>query len=161
MLYQIALCGWLLFAWVTPADAGNLDGVVTYVTDSDTLWVRPAQGGAPLPVRVQGIDAPEICQAFGVQARDALAARALHRPVRVAIRARDVYHRAVGRVSLQGQDVGAWLVFEGYAWSARYRRRPGPYATEETHARSAHLGLWAQAAPVEPRAFRKRHGSCR
>ena len=147
-----------LFA-ATPACARPLNGVVNHVTDGDTLWVRPASG-PPVQVRIQGLDAPELCQPFGPQARDALAARVLRRTVRVAIRARDGYQRSVGRIDLEGQDVGAWLVARGFAWSARYRGRSGPYAREEAQARQARLGLWAAGA-VEPRAFRRRHGSCR
>ena len=143
---------------VAPSQAGALVGVVNHVTDGDTLWVRPASG-PPVQVRIQGLDAPEICQAFGRQARDALAARVLHRRVRVATRARDIYHRSVGNVTLDGQDVGAWLVAGGYAWSSHYRGRNGPYAQEEAHARQARLGLWAAPA-VEPRSFRRRHGAC-
>jgi micrococcal nuclease len=149
----------LLAAFVcAPASARPRQGVVSHVTDGDTLWVRPPSGPA-VPVRLQGIDAPEICQAFGTQARDALAARVLHRPVQVATRARDKYQRLVGRVSLQGQDVGAWLVAGGYAWSAHYRNRLGPYGDEEQQARQSRRGLWAAPA-VEPRLFRKRHGRC-
>lgn len=143
----------------TPAAAETLEGIVSHVTDGDTLWVRPAAGGAPVQVRIQGIDAPEICQPFGIQARDALAARVLRRPVQVATRARDVYRRSVGRVSLAGHDVGAWLVAGGYAWSSRYRNRAGSYAREEAQARAARLGLWASSA-IEPRHFRRGHGSC-
>ena len=80
------------------AGAKTLHGVVIHVTDGDTIWVRPA-GGAPVQVRIQGLDAPEICQAFGQQARDALAARLLHREVLVSTRARDIYQRSVGNVS--------------------------------------------------------------
>jgi micrococcal nuclease len=151
----------LLLALFTaaPATARTLTGIVNHVTDGDTLWVRPSSG-PPVQVRIQGLDAPEICQAFGPQARDALAARVLHRTVRVATRARDRYQRSVGNVSLEGQDVGAWLVAGGFAWSARYRGRGGPYAQEEAHARHARLGLWAAGA-IEPGSFRRRHGSCR
>ena len=142
-----------------PACARALSGVVNHVTDGDTLWVRPASG-TPVQVRIQGLDAPEICQPFGPQAREALAARVLHRTVRVATRARDRYQRTVGSLSLEGQDVGAWLVAGGFAWSAHYRGRNGPYAVEEARARQERRGLWAAAAQ-EPRVFRKRHGSCR
>ena len=151
----------LLLALCTGASATarGLNGVVNHVTDGDTLWVRPASG-PPVQVRLQGLDAPEICQPFGRQARDALAARVLHRTVRVATRARDRYQRSVGSVSLEGQDVGAWLVAGGFAWSTRYRGRNGPYAQEEARARHGRIGLWAASA-VDPRVFRKRHGSCR
>ena len=146
-------------AWLLCAPAHALSGVVTHVTDGDTLWVRP-EGGAPVKVRVQGIDAPERCQAWGPQSREALAARVLRRHVQVRTRAKDDYHRTIGTVELDGQDVAAWLVREGHAWSQRYRRSLGPYAAEEAEARRLHRGLFAAPAVVEPRDFRKAHGPC-
>jgi micrococcal nuclease len=146
------------FAWLVCTSAQALSGVVTHVTDGDTLWVRP-EGGAPVKVRLQGIDAPERCQAWGPQARDALAARVLRRQVQVHTRAKDDYHRTIGTVELDGQDVAAWLVREGHAWSQRYRRSLGPYAGEEAEARRSQRGLFAAPA-IEPRAFRKTHGPC-
>jgi micrococcal nuclease len=149
-----------LAATALPAAARSLHGVVTHVTDGDTLWVRPPGGGAPLAVRLQGIDAPEICQAFGARAREALAGQVLQRRVHVLTRARDRYRRTVGRVDLGGQDIAAWLVSGGYAWSARYQHRAGPYAVQEAQARAHRRGLWAAPAPLAPRTFRQRHGSC-
>lgn len=138
----------------------DFHGTVTHVSDGDTLWVRPATGGAAVPVRLQGIDAPEACQAFGSQARQALAWRALNKPVRVQVQGRDDYDRLLARVSVHGQDLGAWLVFSGHAWSYRYRANPGPYAQQESQARMARRGLWAASGALEPREFRKRHGAC-
>ena len=139
----------------------SFDGIVSHVSDGDSLWVRPASGGAPVEVRLQGIDAPEICQAFGRQAREALAARVLHRRVAVSSRARDDYQRLLGRVTIEGDDVAAWMVTKGYAWSYHYRRSRGPFAVHEANARRARLGLWTDGEAVEPRVFRKRHGSCK
>jgi len=147
----------LAFCLAFPAAAKSWQGVVNHVTDGDTLWIRPANG-PPVQVRIHGLDAPEICQAFGKEARDALAARLLHRKVRVTIRAQAAYQRSVGTVSLKGEDVGAWLVAHGYAWSS-HDRGGGPYAQEEAQARQARIGLWTSPA-VEPRRFRRRHGSC-
>jgi micrococcal nuclease len=141
--------------------AGNFAGTVTHVTDGDSLWVRPAGGGTPREVRVQGIDAPEICQPWGHESRDALAAQVLHRQVRVASRGRDNYQRTLARVSLDGHDVGAWMVSHGHAWSYRFRRDGGPYSQQESQARTGRLGLWSANAPVVPREFRHRHGSCK
>lgn len=155
---------WLALALalaLPPAGAASFSGVVTRVTDGDTLWVRPASGGPPRSLRLQGMDAPEICQAHGRQARAALAARVQGRPVRVRAHARDDYGRRLARVSTPADtDVGAWMVANGHAWSYRFRRDPGPYATQERLARQARLGLWAQPAPLPPRQFRQRHGSC-
>jgi micrococcal nuclease len=151
----------LLLLAAVSADARVFQGVVTHVTDGDSIWVRASSGGAPVEVRLQGIDAPEICQAFGKAARDAMAGRVLRRPVAVNSRARDGYQRVLGRVTADGQDLGLWMVSRGYAWSYRYRRDTGPYAAAEAQARQARRGLWSLATPhVEPRVFRKRHGSC-
>ncbi|MEO8654803.1 MAG: thermonuclease family protein [Ramlibacter sp.] len=144
-----------------PLHAATFHGVVTHVTDGDSLWVRPVSGGAPRELRLRDIDAPEICQAFGEQSRNALAARVLHRQVSVRSRARDNYQRALAEVSLGGEDLAAWMVGRGYAWSYRYRGKGGPYQAQEEQARSARLGLWASDRPVEPRLFRKRHGRCK
>lgn len=135
-------------------------GTVTRVSDGDTLWVRPAEGGRPVKVRIEGIDAPEICQAGGRDARRALERRVLRRTVRLETVARDDWGRRIARVSLDGQDVGERLVREGHAWSDRYRDRPGPYADQEQAARVARRGLFAAPEPMPPRDFRRMHGAC-
>jgi endonuclease YncB( thermonuclease family) len=140
--------------------AKTSQGVVTHVSDGDTLWIEVNPKIKPIKVRLQGIDAPEICQAWGTQARDALKARLLRQSVSLNTRAKDDYDRALGCVAFRGEDVGAWLVKNGHAWSYHHRRHPGPYAREEAAARNARLGLWAQAGAQEPRQFRKVHGSC-
>lgn len=140
--------------------AAPFAGVVTYVTDGDSLWIRPLAGGEPVEVRLQGIDAPEICQAHGREARAALAALALHRQVTVRPRARDRYERVLARVRLGGQDLGAWMVERGHAWSDGWRGSRGPYARQQAQASAARLGLWRSSSAVEPRIFRRRHGSC-
>jgi endonuclease YncB( thermonuclease family) len=154
------VCALLLLVFSGWAQARTVEGRVTHVTDGDTIWVRPADADAALHVRLQGLDAPEICQASGRQSRDALAARLLHQNVELDVRAQDSYARTLARVSFEGHDVGAWLVAEGWAWSSGFRHHAGPYAQEEHAARAARRGLWAQAEPMDPRDFRKRNGSC-
>lgn len=136
------------------------NAVVTHVSDGDTVWVRPARGGARVPVRLLDIDAPEICQRSGQQSREALARQVLRRTVTVEERGRDDFGRVLARLHRSGQDVGERLVAEGHAWSYRFRNQPGPYHAHETQARQARRGLWAAAHPLEPRAFRRLHGPC-
>ncbi|MGH6627560.1 MAG: thermonuclease family protein [Burkholderiaceae bacterium] len=155
---RLILC--LTLLWGGAALARSFQGVVTHVSDGDTLWVRPAAGGEPRKLRLQGIDAPEICQAFGAQSRDALASRLLHQSVVVSTRARDSYGRALGHIRRHGEDMGAWMVGQGYAWSYHYRRNPGPYAAEQAQAQLRRRGLWAIGGAIEPRDFRRRHGGC-
>ncbi len=72
---------------------------VTRVPDGDTLWVRPLAGGKYRKLRLDGVDAPEICQPGGTAARDALAARVLEQTVTVTERRRDDYGRALVRLN--------------------------------------------------------------
>ena len=159
------LLGSLWLAWVGDCAAGQPEpavwrGTVIYITDGDTLWIRPLHGGRARKIRLDGIDAPEICQAYGVRARERLAAFVRGRQVRVMTRGRDDYRREMARVELQGQDIGAWMVVRGLAWSYRFRRDPGPYVGLEALARKQRRGLFAQDKPLQPRDFRRRHGSC-
>lgn len=133
---------------------------VTRVFDGDTLWVQPLAGGRFRKLRLDGLDAPEICQDGGVAARDALAARVLKQVVTVNERSRDDYGRALVRLAHAGDDVGELLVSQGHAWSYRWRHSEGPFAQQEAQARAQKKGLFAIASPEVPRDFRRRHGPC-
>jgi micrococcal nuclease len=135
-------------------------GVVTRVVDGDTVWVQTSASQPPLKVRIQGIDAPEICQPGGVQARDALKRQVLGQSVTVTSGAHDDYGRTVGTVHRQGQDMGRWMVAQGHAWVYSYRHKKGAYAAEFQQAQTARRGVFSEGFAEEPRVFRKRHGSC-
>lgn len=132
----------------------------TAVPDGDTLWVQPETGGAPRKLRLQGLDAPEICQRGGVSARDVLRDLVLQKRLRVDVRYQDDYGRGLARLQVDSQDVGATLVASGQAWSNRWRRSLGPYGAQEATARAAKLGVFTEPDPETPRQFRQRNGSC-
>jgi endonuclease YncB( thermonuclease family) len=135
-------------------------GTVTRVVDGDTLWVNTSASQPPIKVRIQGIDAPEICQPGGIQARDTLKARVLGQKVTVTSRAHDDYGRTIGTVHLQGRDMGCWQVAQGHAWVYSYRARRALYADEFAQAQAARRGVFSAGQAEEPRLFRKRHGPC-
>jgi micrococcal nuclease len=148
--------------------AQTLHGVVTHVSDGDTFSLAVDKTSKPIKVRLQGIDAPEICQAGGKQARDALRVRLLRQTVRFDTFAKDSYRRTIARVYHLNEDVGQWQVSQGHAWSDSYQSRRGPYAAEQAQAKAKRLGLWAQsdksdksAIVLEPREFRKTFGRCK
>lgn len=145
-----------------PAKA-TWSGVVSYVVDGDTVHVRSPGGGKPVSIRLDGIDAPEICQAFGPASRDALMRRVLGKRVKVYGKRHDDYGRLLARIELNGEDTGQWMVAHGLAWSYRFRSGPGPYAAQQRRAKAAGLGVFSPAQgapPVYPSQFRKQHGSC-
>ncbi|MBC5785528.1 thermonuclease family protein [Ramlibacter sp. USB13] len=142
------------------AHAADFRATVTHVTDGDTVWVRPAGTTQRVELRLLDLDAPEGCQAFGPQATAALRERVHGQVVQVRTRGADDYGRELARIEHRGEDVGRWLVRNGYAWSMRFHGRSGPYGPLEAQARRERKGLWGAPGAVEPRAFRKRFGSC-
>lgn len=139
--------------------AQSLHGSVTRVVDGDSLWVTPDQG-QPVEVRLEGIDAPEICQAGGPEAREALSALVLNRPVDVKGRARDAYGRLIAVVTVDGLNVNQHQVSEGQAWSNRFKWDQGPFVKQERVAKSLRRGLHAAGGAVMPSEFRRSHGPC-
>jgi len=135
-------------------------GKVSFVSDGDTLWVLPEAVRKPRKLRIDGIDAPEICQSGGADARDVLAAYVLNRRVEVTVWRYDDYGRGLARLVLDKKDLGAQMVSTGHAWSYRWGSSLGPYSSQEVFARQARLGLFASHKPELPRDFRKRHGPC-
>ena len=153
-------CAIVLLAIAPALQAAVFRATVSHVTDGDTVWVRPASGGAPVELRLLDLDAPEGCQPHGQEAKLALRQRLLHARVRVRTRAVDDYDRQLARIEHRGEDVGAWLVRNGHAWSSTYKGRTGPYAPLEEQARGERRGLWARPGALEPRSFRRRFGRC-
>lgn len=131
------------------------EAVVAGVSDGDSVVV--VYDGGPLPVRLEGIDAPESGQPWARKARDRAADLMRGRTVRVLPRDRDTkYDRLVARIEVGGRDVSETLVAEGLAWHyLRFSSDPRLAAAEQA-ARAASRGLWADPKPVAPWDWRHR-----
>jgi endonuclease YncB( thermonuclease family) len=162
MLVLAALASLLL--GVRPAHAGPapkaVEGTVVRVTDGDSLWLEPSLPGAPLELRLQDIDAPEICQPWGPEAKRALQDLVLNKSVSVRVSGRDTHGRTLGTLYLDKLNVNKTLVQEGHAWSHRYKYDRGPYVAEERMAKALSRGFNVDAGAVMPRDFRRDHGPC-
>jgi endonuclease YncB( thermonuclease family) len=139
--------------------AAPLLGVAQRVVDGDSLWFTPA-GQAAVEVRLADMDAPELCQAHGSEAKAALAALVLNKPAQLRGVARDQHGRLVARIDIDGVSVATRMVEEGHAWSARQRNDRGPLLKQERMARALLRGLHAVPGAVMPREFRRSHGPC-
>lgn len=138
---------------------GPVQGVVSRVIDGDSLIVQP-EGRAPIEVRLRDMDAPEICQPHGDDAKKALEQFVLGKAATLTPVGRDTHGRTIGTVVVDGQSVSKWMVAEGHAWSARGRYDRGPLMKEERMAIALKRGLHATSGAVLPRDFRKTHGPC-
>lgn len=136
-------------------------GWVSWVMDGDTVvLVRDGQH-TPVKLRIEGIDAPETCQPGGAESRDAMIRLALRKPVQVVDLGPDSYGRQIGRLSVDGMDLGAEMVRSGMAWAYRFRTGKGPYAGLQRQAQQQKIGVFAAAGTaMSPSVFRKFHGTC-
>lgn len=133
-------------------------GRVVAVTDGDTITVIGADGVRR--VRIAGIDAPEIGQDFGVKAKRNLSALLNGQTVTVFGSKNDDYGRVVGKVVLDGRDVGLELIKSGFAWHfKRYEQEQSEpdrkaYSEAESLARLYALELWSLSNPIAPWDYR-------
>ena len=153
-------CTGLAFGQNNPLREPRFQARVHDVVDGDTVHLQILGGRETLKARLQGIDAPEICQSFGPQSRDALARRINQMMVTVQSTRLDEYGRSLVVIYINGEDINAWLVKQGYAWSFGRKGSKGPYAAEESQAKLQKRGLFADEGAVRPAQFRRKHKGC-
>jgi endonuclease YncB( thermonuclease family) len=138
--------------WLKPGQRSTSGAAV--IIDGDTIKIS---GRA---IRLKGIDTPELRQACTLKARSYACgetARSVLRdligghPVECRISGRDRYARALGTCFVQGRNLNARLVSDG--WAVSYGSE---YRIEEAQARLRGLGLWAGAFE-RPQDWRREH----
>ncbi|QQL43763.1 thermonuclease family protein [Sulfuriroseicoccus oceanibius] len=132
--------------------AEELRGKVVRVADGDTITVLVER--EQYKVRLDGIDAPEMGQAFGNRSKQALSGQVAGKQVVVKVNGKDKYGRTIGVVILDNTNVNEWMVAEGWAWQYTKYNRSERLARMEARARELGLGLWAGANPVAPWEYR-------
>jgi micrococcal nuclease len=135
----------------------DFSGRVVRVIDGDSIEVL--HEGRAEQVRLNGIDCPELGQAFGRRAKQFTSEMAFGKEVTVKVTGHDRYGRTLGEFMLpDGRDLNRELVRAGFAWWFR-RYAPNDRILErlETEARNARLGLWADPNPIPPWEYRRTH----
>jgi micrococcal nuclease len=110
-----------------PCPHGTLTGQVTFVRDGDTIEV----GG--LPIRLNGLAAPEWDEPGGDAAMDAMLGLVGGRTLRCELNGERTHDRCVGVCYLDGADVSAEMVRRGVARDCP-RFSGGRYHVIETQA---------------------------
>ncbi len=136
-----------------PFDCGPREAVVRRVVDGDTIELTTGER-----VRYLLVDTPESAsgavECFGPEAR--AENRALVEGRRVSLsydtECRDRYDRLLAYVTVDGIEVNALLIEEGYACALVIPPNGAERAVEfralERRAREQSLGLWAECAAV-------------
>jgi len=140
-------------------NAASLYGKVIEVNSGDVITISNLN--RPVRVKLLGVDAPELDQAFGDVAKKHLSDLVFDKGVLVNYSGIAADRSLTGRVSLNDADIGAQMIRDGAAWfdlnsmdrlSATDRE---VYQQSEQAARSEHRGLWQQTNPVAPWEFVK------
>ena len=144
---------------VAAVNASSLYGKVIEVNSGDVITIFNLN--RPVRIRLLGVDAPEMDQAFGQVAKKHLADLIYDKAVLVEYAGIAADSSLTGRVLLGSTDIGAQMIRDGAAWvdpgnqhrlSATDRE---VYQQSEQAARSERRGLWEEQNPIAPWEFVK------
>ena len=127
---------------------------VVKIADGDTLTAL-SENMQQVKCRLYGIDAPEKKQAYGQASKMSLAQLSFGRSAQIDIVGRDRYGRAICRVAVGGVDVNKEQIARGMAWMYRQYADDRSYSDAEMVAQLRRVGIWREARPVPPWAFRR------
>jgi len=137
---------------------------VVGISDGDTITVL-AEGNKRMKIRLQGIDAPERSQAFGMRSRQNLAKLIFGKNVQIKSHGLDKYSRTLGVILIEDQDINEQMVKDGFAWFyRRYEKdltsdQASRYEQAEIEAKENQRGLWVDTNPTPPWDYRKKSKS--
>jgi len=155
LLFCLAIAVPALAQPATPGDP--IPAIVLRISGGDTIVVRANR--KKVKIRLYGIDAPELNQPGGVEAKEAL--RHLRwETVTISKMGTDRYNQTVAIVTYMGQCINLALVANGHAWFyPKYCTAPwicGQIKLAEAKAKAEDIGLWADENPVPPWEWRKK-----
>ena len=133
--------------------AASISGKTVGVHDVDTITVL--QGRTQYKIRLEGIDTPELKQAFGTKAKQALSGKVFGKKVQVKWEEKDRYGRILGSVYVGRRWINNEMLVEGYGWHYKQYSKDRVLAQSEDAAKRAKIGLWRDRNPTPPWEFRK------
>ncbi len=144
-LFAVGLAALALLWWWGSSGSKDstigLPGRVIGVSDGDTLTLL-TQDKQQVKIRLAGIDAPELKQAWGQKAKQALSAQVLHKLITARETGQDRYGRTVAHVYQNRQWINQTLVQEGHAWVHRQYSAKERLLAVEAQAKKNRRGLW-------------------
>jgi endonuclease YncB( thermonuclease family) len=131
----------------------SMQGARVRALDGDSFEIL-VNGVKQDEIRLKNIDAPELSQDYGQQAKAALASMIESQPIRIVPFGIDQYGRKLADVYVGDRLVNKALVQAGHAWAFSAMGQDPSYVALQAQAAASNLGLWALANPLPPRAFR-------
>ena len=159
LLVRLVLFCALLTALGVTSNAATLYGKVIEVNSGDVITIFNLN--RPVRVKLLGVDAPELNQAFGEVAKKHLSDLVFDKAVLVNYGGIGADSSLTGRVLLNDADIGAQMIRDGAAWFDAINgdrldaTNRDIYQQSELAARSERRGLWQEANAVAPWEFVK------
>jgi len=131
------------------------------VLDGDSLRVANASG-EEFDLRLASLDAPELNQPFGVDAKQHLQQLLRNQEIIAWNIGTDRYQRQLVFLFIEQTDgqlfeINPQMIRDGYAWHYKQHSTNPLLDNFEHEARSARIGLWGDTSqPIAPWNFRKR-----
>ena len=120
-------------------------GTVTSVEDGDSIVVKtPTE---QMTLQIAGVDAPELSQPGGAEARTFLTTLVSGKTV--TVRLKSVADR-IGSVQFDDADVSEALIRSGMAWHCPRFTDDRGLTIAEADARASKRGLWRDGRPTPP-----------
>lgn len=155
-----------LFLLVTHASslpAAEWPATVSKVINGDTLQVIIE--GKQVVVALSDIDAPELEQPFGPEAKQLVEDLALHQKIKIIISPRQTSNsdKIIAEIFVpQKQDsLNRTLVREGLAWAVNDQKTRNPFELASEFARKRHLGIWSVPNPLPPWKYKEQESTRR
>jgi micrococcal nuclease len=127
-------------------------GKIISVTDGDTFVLQTDVGS--IIIRLDGIDAPEKKQAFGLESKKFLNGY-LYKECKVVYKKLDRYGRTIGVLWVDGVNINLLSVQEGFSWHYKKYSKDEDLAAAEIKAREEKIGLWRDPGAMAPWDWRK------
>ena len=135
------------------------EAIVLKVIDGDTIYIKSDNGRKK--VRLRHIDAPEIKQSYGEQAKNFLDNELDGKRIIVNSDYKDKFGRDIGDIFVYNKNqavyINAKLIKSGNAWVYKSYRKNSYLMNLENFAKNNKLGLWKGNSPIKPWEFRKKN----
>ncbi|MGC2423952.1 MAG: thermonuclease family protein [Nitrospirota bacterium] len=149
----------LVFIAIPALALADFSARVVKVKDGDTVVVL-YDNHIPVNLRLQKIDAPELGQRFGKEAKKYASDLLYNQTVTVREGGVDKYYRLLGELTLpDGRDFSEEMLRAGYAWHYKQYDQSQKLADLENEAHDAQRGLWVDLDPTPPWEFRRTENS--
>lgn len=140
-----------------PAGETGIEGKVVGVSSGDTITIAD-NNNQEYQIKLEGIDAPELEQEFGDEARKNLFTLVFGKTVQINPQGSLDDNTIIGKVWLSGKNVSLEQLKAGLAWhdknGALEPSENDVYAYHETITKRNGFGLWSAESPLPPWEYR-------